>query len=62
MVNAKEHPLKLKLLDLRDIWDLNIQLFEGALFGNIEDNPETKSVMGSFICLSNSSLKINPLN
>ena len=62
MVNAKEHPLRLNILDLVDIWDPNIQLFQDALFGNIEDNLETKSVMGSFICLSNSSLKINPLN
>ena len=39
-----------------------MELFADASLGNIQYNLKTKSVVGSFICLSNKHLKISPLS
>ena len=62
VANAKEEKLRIKFSHLGNIKDLHIQIYADASLGNLEDNLETKSVMGSFICLANDSLEINPLN
>ena len=45
-----------------NIKDLHLQIFADASLGNLEDNLETKSVMGCFICLANENLETNPLH
>ena len=62
VLNAKENRLQIKFSHLGDIRKLHLQIYADASLGTLEDNLETKSVMGSLICLSNQSLKINPLN
>ena len=42
--------------------NLHIKVFADASLGTIEENLETKSIMGSFISLSNDESSINPLN
>ena len=59
---AKENSLRIKFSHLGNLKDLHIEIYADASLGNLEDNLETKSVMGSLICLANDSLKINPLH
>ena len=41
---------------------MHIEVFADASLGNIEDQIHTKSAMGYFICLANSSLQMSPLH
>ena len=41
---------------------MHFQVYPDASLGNIEYNSETKSVMGSLICLSNKTLDVCPLS
>ena len=58
---AKEEKFQIKFSQLGDIKDLKLQVYADASLGNIELNSETKSVMGSFICLSNNEGNMSPL-
>ena len=59
---AKFEQVELKFRHLGKIEDLHIELFADASLGNVEENLETRSVMGYFICLANKNLDINPLH
>ena len=59
---AKNTSVKLKFSHLGNINDLHIELYPDASLGNIEENLQTKSMMGYFACLANSCSKISPLN
>ena len=54
--------MTLKFTHLGNWKDLCIQVYADASLGNIEDNSETKSVMGYFICLANKDSYMNPLH
>ena len=58
----RQNDVKLKFENLGKIDDMHIEVFADASLGNIEDQIHTKSAMGYFICLSNSSLKMSPLH
>ena len=58
---VKDEQYKIKFSQLGNLKDLHLQVFADASLGNIELNSETKSVMGSFICLSNNKNVISPL-
>ena len=59
---AKEKCVELKFSYLGNIQDLHMELYPDASLGNIEENLQTKSMMGYFLCLSNDKSKISPLN
>ena len=59
---AKEENYQIKFSHLGPIEKLHIQVFADASLGNIEYNLETKSVMGSFICIANDKFKSSPLS
>ena len=61
-LKAKHENVELKFSKLGKIKDLHIELFADASLGNMEDDLQTKSVMGYFICLSNKDSQINPLH
>ena len=52
----KEKKVGLKFQTLGNIEELQIEVFADATLGNIEEEIQTKSAMGYFICLTNSNL------
>ena len=59
---AKEEKYSIKFSHLGNYEDLHFQVFPDASLGNVECHSETKSVMGSFVCLGNKNLEICPLS
>ena len=59
---GKKTYFPIKFSHLGNIEDLHIKVFADASLGTLEENLETKSIMGSFIALSNEDSSINPLN
>ena len=62
VAKAKKQMFSIKFSHLGNIDNLHIKVFPDASLGNMEENLECKSVMGSFIALSNDESEINPLN
>ena len=58
----KQNDIKLKFGNLGKVDDMHIEVFADASLGNIEDQIHTKSAMGYFICLANSSFQMSPLH
>ena len=52
----------MKFSHLGQLDNLSFQVYADASLGNLEYNSETKSVMGSFVCLANDNLKVSPLS
>ena len=61
-MTSKQDIVKLKFSSLGDWKDLHIEVFADASLGNLEENMQTKSVMGYLIMISNDSSQVNPLH
>ena len=61
-MKAKEEDIKISFSRLGKVDDLKIFVYADAALGNVEDNLETKSVMGYFIALVNSNFEMSPLH
>ena len=62
MNRAKEENYSIKFSHLGKFENLHLQVYADASLGNISYQGEAKSVMGSFICLSNENMHISPLS